>query len=65
MARKTKSLCHVKGGIKMETKNENCDHSFCQIVDATTVLGTHLNVYSCTKCGLVDYGVEKIPEEKE
>lgn len=38
----------------------HCEHEFVAAFHKATIRGSHLHVYECAKCGLVDYLVEVV-----
>lgn len=37
---------------------KDCEHNFVKMLEGTTVRGSHLHVYKCGDCGLLDFGYE-------
>jgi len=36
-----------------------CKHRFVETEDGTDIKGRHLHIYKCSRCGLLDLGVEE------
>lgn len=40
-----------------------CKHDWCEVMEGTSVRGDHLHVYKCSKCGILDVGIEEVMEQ--